>query len=149
MAELTELLRGIKQLWDSDDAAAAREQIPGDLWVAEAPAVTARNKKTYCVLRVQPGTVFETNTSIIEEGSLEFTIYSTSEETTSQSDYPCYVARDALIRLLDNTTAIELTDDIDGNKQRVIRFNREMVGSILKDPDEGYFTVVQYSCMYG
>jgi len=141
---MEQLLRAIAQWWDSDDA--PKEYLPGGMWLVEAPEDVLDSGAAYGVFFPVAGTSDNTTTSRIESPIIQFSLFSTSDES-EESDNPVWKARDQLIASLDDNL---LTMEASGeNKpQRMFEMRRLDHGTLVKDPDEGYSIVLQYQVQY-
>ena len=144
---MNELLKAIMTRWRSDAGGRVREQCPGGLWQTEAPAGILDSGKTCCIYTVLPGSIMDTMSSKIEQPVIDFAFYQ-SDEDQSETGGTCVMARDAFVKVYDDVL-LEMEDDDDGNSRRMIQAKRLYMGTLQKDPDEGFFCVVSYQFMWG
>jgi len=143
---MEELMQVIMQRWDSDEGGRAKEHIPGGLWADEAPQHVLDSGKTYATYFIMDGGFSDTFTSTIEMPVIQFSIFSTDNES-GEANNPVWTARDDLVAVFDNVL-MDMEPDADKNERRMIQMRRLGFGNKVKEPEQGWACHIQYQCQF-
>jgi hypothetical protein len=145
------LYKALMIKWNSNSAAELRVLCKGGLWTAEGIRSGTNTDRTgiglseaYIIYSSSADASTKTMSSVIEEPTIDFLVCIQAEDGSQLAAQ----IRDEFIAVFDDVD-LPMDKTSRGVAQRMVSMTRQNVGTVAKDPNQGWIVPISYNVMYG